>query len=904
LLILSLSCDQKPITPEKIEPSLKLRVEFAGCQAVRRGPICVLPDDRKIKLWIKSHRLAKITLKSDGEILRSQPKFIQSGYLHKVQLPESSKTINVIARHGSLQKKWSLSFGPPIILPWYDHLVALWDAGKFEELNTFIEKRLAEPTSEIYRGLCLSWLGNTLLRQGDVRSAMGALRDAVSMHANNGLMSDMAKEACTLVHLLVINQRRFVDARRALDSVSVPGIASAESSFNILYTKATLAFGIGDLRTAVELYRAAYLTTERLEMFNFRMFAGQMLALQLQMLGRRKEALALFDELWRKIPKDSNACGRAHLLNNRGWAQALEVEAGERHDSDATKYFQDALSLFEEKCSADLNGRISALINLSIAQLLSGRVSEAKRCLAEYKKIRPHPDMRDILWEFDVPARIALADGRVKKALELYRKLEDTARVGYAPDAVWRATLGMGKAYWLLGQRKKALAAFAEAEKLVGQAALNIGLSEGRETFIAQKRRGTQLYIQSLLAENEEETAFWVARSARIRALQSLWQAEQQRKLSPAQREKWDVLMGEYGRRRDALVKAAGQDWKLSAEQLRMVRAERKLAVARINHLLDEALQVRQSSAIHSDRQKQRWVDPVPGELVLLFFPLKNGWVGFAADAHGVVVKRIARVDLEDSETGLSKSLLEPFSAQIDPCKTIRILPYDELNRLDFHALPWKGEPLMALKVVLYGLDMPLSGNKRKQQNAGLVLVDPQEDLPQAKREKELVSQGLKRCSASMDLNPENSFVNASALRNKLERSDVFHFAGHAELGSSEGWGNALQLAAGREYGVGDVIACQQVPTWVVLLGCNTGNTAQNRMAGFGLAQAFAAAGSQFVIASSRNLDDSLAAEFTRLLYSGSCWLTDAKSSFQKAQLALRNRFPEKDWASLRMIVP
>src|SRR5690606_14910410 len=125
----------------------------------------------------------------------------------------------------------------------------------------------------------------------------------------------------------------------------------------------------------------------------------------------------------------------------------------------------------------------------------------------------------------------------------------------------------------------------------------------------------------------------------------------------------------------------------------------------------ERAAALRQAALLGSGRpyDPSRFVlrAPAPGELLLLYFPLDaHRWLAFAAAETGV---ETAVVDLElsplpigvevwsDAElAGWSERLLAPLAEEIDRARAIRVLPSFGMQALPFHALPWRGQPLLA----------------------------------------------------------------------------------------------------------------------------------------------------------------------------------------------------------------
>ena len=104
---------------------------------------------------------------------------------------------------------------------------------------------------------------------------------------------------------------------------------------------------------------------------------------------------------------------------------------------------------------------------------------------------------------------------------------------------------------------------------------------------------------------------------------------------------------------------------------------------------------------------------------------------------------------------------------------------------------------------------------------------------------------------------------------------------------------------------LGDLLALERVPAWVVLSGCDTGRSSTEvSVESLGLPHAFLLAGSRAVIASTRQADDRAVPEFFTDLYRQWKRQPDLTVALQRAQLSWRQRNPGTDWASFRLFEP
>src|SRR5262249_25033218 len=157
--------------------------------------------------------------------------------------------------------------------------------------------------------------------------------------------------------------------------------------------------------------------------------------------------------------------------------------------------------------------------------------------------------------------RLALARGDAQAALGLAGQLRELGEATASPDAVWRAVVRSARAYQQLERGDDALAAYAEAERLLDESLFRVPVNEGRETLVAAHAWATQRYVALLLERGRTEEAFAVARRAGARALQSLRPAALIGALDGAARERWDEAMARYLDVRDELTGLAQLGW-------------------------------------------------------------------------------------------------------------------------------------------------------------------------------------------------------------------------------------------------------------------------------------------------------------------------------------------------------
>ena len=735
-------------------------------------------------------------------------------------------------------------------------------------------------------------------RQGQAR---WSLRLADSWQAGQVTSRDLlggAQEAASPLHGLIQNYD-LAEARKMLDSLSLPPEAPAESRCIETFYRGLLAEKEGDYRSAFAEIQQAVEIAERVEEEDFRWMSEEVLAILLRGVGRSYESAELFERLVR-MSETRSACDRARLLNNQAWSTLLAREAGESV-GDPTPVFERALTTYELCEDFTPGKRLNILLNVALAHLQESRLAQAKDVLGQARGLEAHATLLQTLWWLDLEARIALREGRPAAALTLFERLADLAlRTGSAGGRL-RAAFGQARSHQALGHRTTALETLREAEALLDEQSLQIPLHEGRETFMATRQAIVNVHVDLLLEENRNVEALAVARHARSRMLRQLERSDRLANLTPDRRAEWERLLTDYQQQRAALEERARDDWKLPADRLRREQSTRMAEAEAAKKLLDGAF------LLLGDPGEQPGAAPPPprpGELILAYAPLPRGWVGFAADGKTVAVHRFelpSGVLLRPEE--LSRRLLLPFRASIARAKRLRILSSGPLQDVDFHALPFAGDVLLASYPLTYGLDLPVPSDPvgHRGRNA-LLVADPRDDLPGALEEVRVVKNALRAWSAE---ELKGAQASAEAVRGRLAGADLLHYAGHGTFSGFGGWESSLLLAEETRLTLGDLLALERVPSWVVLSGCDTGRSAtETPVESLGLAHAFLLAGSQAVVASTRPADDREVPEFFSELYELWSREQDLAVALQLAQLSWRKRNPEADWPGFRLFVP
>jgi len=928
-----------------------LTVEYAGCRSVLPGPVCVLAatadgPSRPLHLWVHTPPGTDIEITVDGRPLAlaeapgggviRERESIQGGTRFELALPATARRLEVRA-----SGVWSLAFDHAAPPTWLAGLAGLPP----EEKVAFLAERAAAATDPAERGEALRRLAPLRTEVDEAR------RDFIAAAAAFREAGRPLEEIATITShaWTAIGARRLSEARAVLDSIEIPPGAPAEAACYLDFDRGYLAESLGDFRTAFEFLGKAADRAERLGLDSLRQDAEQILGWQLPWLGRTGDAITLFARLRTEMRGRRRPCDDAQLDNNYAWVLLAAREGGEEV-ADPIPLLDEAREIARQHggCGQNTDLRSNLALNLALALLQGGRPGEARAALAEARQYAGGLTALEQLWAFDIEGRLALLEGRPDEALELYGRMAELAERASFASGAWQADLGRARAHLALGHQEVALTALAAAERRLDGESLRIPLGEGREGFVARRGASIRLYVERLLAAGREEEAFEVARRDRSRLLRALWHADRLAHLGEAETIAWQETVSLYLARRDELDALLAGEWQLPADELGAARQRQRSLEEELRRLLDEASTLLGPSPLGGGAPGDG-ARPLPplraGEVVLTFHPLEKGWVAFAAtagDGRSGPEVAVHRFELPPDPTSarpedLARDLLLPFEARILAARRVRILPYGPLREIDFHALPFAGDVLLAARPVVYGLDLPAPPPSPSPPRSGrpgraLLLGDPRGDLPAARREIEAVSRALRGAWGVEILLGED--VSAPALRRRLgtaeSRPDLLHYAGHGVHAGRGGWESALPLAGQGRLTAGDILALGTVPARVVLSGCETARSAPSGVESLGLAQAFLLAGARRVVAALRPVDDAAASELFADLYrqwgpregvgaegagggeqgdgadgdGGTDGGDDLASLLRQAQLGWRRQHPGGDWASFRVLEP
>jgi tetratricopeptide (TPR) repeat protein len=889
----------------------RLEVELSGCEEFTSSHVCGISAGSELRLWVPGSGDARFTVSVAGKDLEAKVTSRADGETLRVVVPEGATRLDVRTARDAAVPAWSGVLAPlPPPPPVIAQAIALRSAGRHDDAAALLLAALAE--EDAGRFAVVGLLARLEYQRGHIEEAVLRYHESIALAEAEGRMWSAAYDSFALSSLL-LERGRFGEVRPILAQAAERARDAPDGQVLVGTYEGLLAWDTGDLRSALRLTREAARHAARLGWARARRQSEQSVSLLLLSLGRYAEGLAGFQRLLASDGAEMLACDRAVLLNHIGWASLLlaadaDADAGARPSADPRRPIEQALTEFRASCP-DPNEIANALENVALAELQGGRLSAASAALAEAKRTARDPRVPVVLFWLHLDGRIALASAMPARALAAFRREAETAAAEGTTDDLRMAAEDQADALLALGRKAGALDVLTRADELVAASGAFIPHGEGKETFFGARDRTAVLRVSLLVEQGRAEEAMLVARHARARVIEQVRSAIALEHLDARAHGRWEALVGEYrSLRREADAEAA-HDWELSADRLAAALERRRTSATAAQALLDEALTV--LSLPPAGDEASRPPPPIePGVLELLYFPTDDkGWLGFSRDEDGVTARRLGPIDPSAGPARLGEAMLAPFDDALARAKRVRLLLYGALRAADVQALLWRGEPLLARKVVAYALDVGTTAAKapEPEEQRALLVADPNGDLPAAREEADAVGAVFERTPGWTLQVLRNQEAGAVPLLAALDDARLFHYAGHAAFGGPDGFDSFLPLASGGRLTPGDVLALPRVPLLVSLFGCETGReAASGALDATGLATAFLAAGARGVVATARVVEDRLARDvateyYARLLAGGP---PDCPAALREALLAVQVRSPGADWAAFRALTP
>ena len=880
------------------ESAPRLDVWFWGCRDVTVDTECQVSATATSTLtfWVEARDAQGMVVTLDGvpQPLDTTP--VHEGIRFKLAITRAPAVVAVRRPEG----EWHLRI---VGTPEPEALVQaerLRGAGDFAGALALLEPMRSDRDLEV-RAKVFGLIGRIAYARGEPAHAIAALEQSIHMNRAAGLVWGEMNDRYAL-SFVQRTHGDYASARNVLLGVSDVAAAYPSGTRWAPYYEGYAAFGTTSLRRALALFDRAMIDAERLDLKGLWPFAAQMQVRTLLRLGRKAEAKQLLAALDERIPK-APACARADALEQVG-PLILDLRDDAATLPRADVLLREAVELYRHACQKPrrLAATLVQLGFTALAANATNKTNEAEELLSASRAAYAEPSTLLLVAQVELEANIA-EQRRDRSAADHYRRLELLGVELDDPWIQWKGLVGRGRTLERIDRSSAAIEVYQEAEAVLDRLRFNAPLGGGRETFLGDRVESASRLIDLLSRSGRIQEAVQAARRSRARALSVLaWPA----RLDAAPenvRQAWYTAVATYHQQRAIHELELADEWKLSADQLARQRDDRARRDAAAGVLLDEAL----ASLGSFGEPIVAPLAPRPAELVILYHPVPSGWIAFAVDRGGATVHRLGALDDSVRQPDkLGEVLLAPLSARLEHHDSVRFLLYGALSPIDFHALPWRGRPLIASMAVRYGVDVSSAGRTASTTNA--LVIDPHPDLSAshveaARAQDELAARGwrVRRLSGA---EATRKAINASIASGDV---GLLHYAGHASFAGLDGWESHLGLEDGSLLSVGDILTLPATPAYVVLSGCETAAVASAHTgSGLGLAQAFVVAGARWVVASTRSVKDLDASAIVAALDAEHALRSGAEiaAQLQAAQNKLIEAVPAIDWASFRVIVP
>lgn len=874
-------------------------VAWSGCAAERRGPWCVTARGDALVLWTRLRDPTRdsvamrcgadssLTVGGRGHtVIATGPD--AGGCWTRLTVDDPSGVLELRDPDGRLL--WSLPFaGAPTEDPAVTEARARFragdDIGARRRLRGALESTATAPLDRA-RALDLDWriaLASDDLTRDDLTRGLESARAARELYRSLGWTSSACDITYALIHHHWVTEGDATAARVAMRD-GVRCVAELPRyALHQRHAHAMLVEGLGDPLDTSLAYRNVDVLARRLRDFDFEAAILSAQHVVADQVHDRKDArrIELRMDALEALLAGAPSCGRINALSNLSWSVLMRRERGEPAPDPwpVITAVREQYAVGPCRSAEDLR---NATINLALAEL---QRADPARAIALLHGDEPGPhDPEGELWWHLVLARAGLAQGNFKLAGVHVLELDDLARRHADPYFGWHAAFARGELLAAEDRPEQAIAALQEAEALRDEMALPLALGAGRERAGARWDDSAGRLITLQIAQGRPDAALRTARLSRRRALAAV------AALAALPDPKRGVLAREVRRRREAIDDDARRDVRRSGVELERIYSERRQQRLELRRLFDapELGHFSPSPALR---------EPAANEVLLVYHPLREGWIGFAADGEQVFTAAIHGT-AEISDEALGQALYEPFAAAISRAHQVRIIAAGALLARDLHGLPLRGKPLLAHAAVAYALDLDMPSSASRPLARGLIVAaNPGGEIPRLRFvEREAVDVAVQWGQLELVTTRLGAgTATRQAVLRALPSVDLLHFIGHHIPGPEvdqyhDAWNYGLPLDQGTSLAVEEILSVVAVsmPRVVFLSACQTGMVDPKAASGgVAIAHSFLLRGAELVIATARLVDDREAARVADAFYSAA---PDAASLADPVTLAEAQR--------------
>ncbi len=907
---LCISCTKTTAKPNVLPAHA---VQYAGCDAVVTGPVCLLSaSNRSLVLWWPQ-RFGQLTALrgSQGALPLAQAQIQHEGYTLRLEAPALASWVELVLGDGSHTSQYRLALGTYAPLPALEEAARRQKGGDVSGALVGLQEA-ALHAQGIEKPRLLAAIARLKLQTQDVPGAIKALRVSMAAAQREGLLSQALKDAVALSYALLNYRQDYAGARAVIEAALPLTQTVPEHRLALRYNEGGIASQVGNIGEALAAFRDSAHSAQKLGRDALARTAQRHVAVALRLIGRSDEAVALQRALvqgpW-ETPCDASddrlnlALSLLALVRGQG-----ALAGGLAHTEEPLRLMQHAQEDLAN-CPDPFRQR-----NLLIEQLLlaveQGALEAGMAAQKALLMVQGGQSPLLQVWQHDAQGRLALLRGQWQIALRFFENENHLAQhLGLAQES-FRALVGQGMALKMGKRRGLAVAALQQAEAALDGLARQVPLGQGVAAFTRDHRQSVQELVQTLLQMGQQAAAADAVRVARSRALLLASQAPQVARLSAPARQQWETALAHYHQLRSQF-ELQQANWDRPVDKLVEPSSNATPDTASVPADIDQALdEVYRALRPGASVTRATLRKPGEDEIVLGYFQANDGLLGFVVTPKGARFARVDDVPAESNAARMSSALLTPFERELTNAKLISLVLPPAMWPIDFASLPWKSKPLAQHAAIQYQLDVchgvegcvpqgVLTGRA-----SALVISDPKLDLQGARKEAASVT-SLLSSTNHVIVALAGSDATHERVIDTLAKSVLLHYAGHGTFSGTDGWQSALFLGQDTRLLVGDILSLKQAPRKVVLSSCE-GARLDETAGGLSLAHAFVTAGAGVVIAAVRQVPDATARALSEALYEGG--FADPHKHpaavLRKAQLDLHARSAIADAWTFRAVVP
>ncbi len=697
----------------------------------------------------------------------------------------------------------------------------------------------------------------------------GRIEDAIALLTRAVAEADAAHEVSTALHARSVLAYALIEAGRPREAVdTMEAMPTLDRSWVEGEVMRLLLLGWALQSTArpqeaMDAYRASTRHAQRLR--DTWAASGNSLArdglhqtalLHLR-LGRVASAWRLLRELAAAIPAQASCDERADLVGNLGWVGLMGLESRVRGVKatleEARAMLSDAAAIAEGCPEASAQDRANHHVNLGMAELRAGHIVSAR---VQLERAGAGLDPAALELRADVLELEALVEleevslAAAARAADALWALGDASR---RHDLLWTAWYLRARLAEAREDLDEAALAYRSAEDAAAREALAVPLEQGGLSAAALRRPSAGRWVELELRRGRPQEALRVLRNFARRGVLSASIPDRLRNQEPAAIDRL--------RARLARARRETNQWSPRAPRGAAALAE----VDAVHDALRALIGVADDIPLAAPRA---------GEVLVTWFDTTTTWYAVTArDGEPPVFTRVPAPPESDQPRGLAEWALAPVLAQLDGATRVRLQPPAWLWPVDLHDTP----ALLDHFDVAYGLDVPQRLGRRD--GPPLIVGAGGPDLPAVEAEISAVAAQLPGAVVLRDAS-----ARVAAVQEALAASSHLHYAGHAEYAGVDGLDSHLVLDDGPLH-AGDILFSTAVPATAVLSACESARTSTTGAGpAVGIAQALVMAGSAWVIAPTRAVNDADAAQLSMRFYAGP-W-TDGAAALRRVQRA------------------